>query len=95
MYTHTHTHTHTRAHAHAHTHTGIFLIHKKWNAAICSNMDRQRDKYCMMESKNIMNELICKTETDSQTENKLMVTKGGKQGGISYEINIYTLLYIK
>ena len=58
-------------------------------------MDGQRDKYCMMESKSIMNEFICKTETHSQTENKLMVTKGEKQGRINYEINIYTLLYIK
>ena len=34
-------------------------------------------------------------QTDSQTENKLMVTKGG--GGIYQEfgINIYTLIYIK
>ena len=43
------------------------------------------------------NELIFKTETDSQTENKLKVTKGEKEGGINWEfgINRYILLYIK
>ena len=42
--------------------------------------------------------LIYKIETDSLTENKLMVTKGETwQGGINQdvEINKYTLLYIK
>ena len=42
--------------------------------------------------------LIYKIETDSLTENKLMVTKGETwQGGINqdFEINKYTLLYIK
>ena len=34
-----------------------------------------RDKYCMMESKNVMNEFICKTETDSQKIN-LWLAKG-------------------
>ena len=44
------------------------------------------------------NELIYKREIDSQTENKLMVTKGERGGvGINLEfaINRYTLLYIK
>ena len=58
-------------------------------------MDGQRDKYCVIESKSIMNEFICKTETDSQRENELIVTKGEKQGRINYEVTIYTLLYIK
>ena len=43
------------------------------------------------------NELIYKTETDSDLENKLKVTKGEMLGGrIIWEIgiNIYTLLYI-
>ena len=31
-----HTHTHT------HTHTGILLSNKKWNVAICSNLDGPR-----------------------------------------------------
>ena len=31
--------------------------------------------------RNDTNELIYKTETDSQTENKLMVTKGKRKGG--------------
>ena len=42
--------------------------------------------------------LIYKIETDSLTENKLMVTKGETwQGGINQEVEInkYTLLYIK
>ena len=40
------------------------------------------------------NELIYKTETDSQTENKFMITKGENGGGINQEFwsNIYTLL---
>ena len=50
---------------------------------------------CVIESKSIMNEFICKTETDSQRENELIVTKGEKRGRINYEVNIYTLLYIK
>ena len=32
------------------------------------------------------NELICKTETDPQNTNKLMVTKGGKEGGINWKL---------
>ena len=72
----THTHTHT------HTHSGILLSHKKeWNNAICSNMDGSRDyhtkwsksdKYHMISLicgilKNDTNELIYKTQIDSQT----------------------------
>ena len=89
VYTHTHTHTHT----HIHTLEYSLSIKKEMLPFAVTWMDR--DKYCMMESKNVMNEFICKTETDSQTENKLMVSKGEKWGGINYEINIYTLLYIK
>ena len=44
----------------------------------------------MWNLKSDTNELIYKTETDSQTENKLMVTQG-ESGGISR----HTLLYIK
>ena len=42
------------------------------------------------------NELIYKTETDSQTENKPMVIKG-EEGEINLEfvINRYTLLYTR
>ena len=32
------------------------------------------------------NELICKTETDPQNTNTLMVTKGGKEGGINWKL---------
>ena len=48
--------------------------------------------------KNDTNELIYKTETDSDLENELMVTRGkGWRGGIVREfgIDIYTLLYLK
>ena len=44
------------------------------------------------------NELTYKTETDSQTESKLMVTKGERQEERetrTFGINIYTLLYVK
>ena len=34
-------------------------------------------------NKNDTNELIYKTETDSQTENKLIVAKGERRGGIN------------
>ena len=47
----------------------------------------------MWNLKSDTDELISKTETDSQTENKLMVIKGKRGGGINWEfgINIYTL----
>ena len=51
-----------------------------------------------MESKtNDTNELIYKRETESDIENKLMVTRGERGKGINWEIgiDIYTLLYIK
>ena len=47
---------------------------------------------------NDTNELIYKTETDSQTVNELMVTRGkGWEGGVGWEfgIDMYTLLYLK
>ena len=46
---------------------------------------------------NDTNELIYKTEIDSQTKNKPMVTKKGRRGGIHQEFGIhrYTLLYIR
>ena len=61
---------------------GILLSHKKeWNNAICSNMDvprdyhtkwsnSEKDKYNITYLRNLKistNELIYKTETDSQT----------------------------
>ena len=51
-----------------------------------------------IESKNnYANELIYKIERASHIENKFMVTKGEKRGGINEEFRIsrYTLLYIK
>ena len=51
-----------------------------------------------MKKKNDTGEIIYKTETDSQTENELAVARGEKQGeGIvrEFEINMYTLLYLK
>ena len=72
-----HTHTHT------HTHKGILLNYKKeWNNAICNSVDGPRDYHTMWSinqkkiswytymwnlEKNGINELIYKTETDSQT----------------------------
>ena len=65
-----------------HVYNGILLSHKKeWNNAICSNMDGPRDYHTksdreiqisydityMWNLKNDTNELIYKTETDSQT----------------------------
>ena len=68
----------------------------KKNNAICSNVGGPRDyhtkwskpdkdKYHMISLiygilKNDTNELIYKTETDSQTENKLLVTKEERRG---------------
>ena len=52
----------------------------------------------MESKKNDTNELIYRTEIESDVENKLTVTKGEKKGGgINWEmgIDIYTLLYIK
>ena len=70
------------------------VIQKEWNIAIYTNMDwhtdyhtewnksnREYDIIYMWNLKNNANEFICKTETDSQIENKLMVTKGGRVGG--------------
>ena len=47
--------------------------------------------------KNDTNELIYKTETDSQTENKLLVTKEERRGGMDWEFGISRckLLYIE
>ena len=66
-----------------HIHNGLLLSHKKWNSAICSNIDgardyhtkwgkSEKDKYHMISLtcgilKNDTNELIYKTETGSQT----------------------------
>ena len=43
---------------------------------------------------NATKELLYKTETDSDTANKLILTKGGRRAGINEEfgIKIYTLL---
>ena len=40
----------------------------------------------MLKKKKDTNELIYKTETDPQNANKLMVTKGGKEGGINWKL---------
>ena len=65
-----------------HIYNGISLSHlKEWNNAICSNMDGLEDyhtKWCKSDRErqisydnafmqNLKNELIYKTETDSQT----------------------------
>ena len=50
-----------------------------------------------LKKKNGTNEHIYKTETESQTENKLKATREGSRVGINCEIgtDIFTLLYIK
>ena len=81
MYIYTHTHT-LYMHVHTHTQWNI-SHKKEWNNAICSNMDGLRDYHSkwrksdregqvyditdMWKLKNSTNELIYKTETDSQT----------------------------
>ena len=63
----------------------------------------EKEKYCMISLicrilKNDTNELIYKTETDSDLENELMVTRGkGWGGGTDWQfgIDMYTLLYLK
>ena len=76
------THTHTHIHTHT-THSGILLGHnKKWNNAICSHVDgprhchttwskTEKDKYHIIPHiwnlKYVTNEVIYKTEADSQT----------------------------
>ena len=76
----------------AHIYSGIFLSHKKeWNNVIFNNMDGPRDchtewnvrprKPSTWNVKYDTNELSNKTETD--LENKLMVTKGPSGGGIN------------
>ena len=88
-------------------------IKKEWNNAICSNMDGPRDYHTkwskpdrerqisyithMWNLKKDTNELIYKTETNSQTEKTNLWLPKGKGGGINWEIgiDIYTLLYIK
>ena len=77
-----------------HIYNGILLSHnKEWNNALCSNMDGPRDCHTEWSKSdrdrqisnditymwNLKSELIYKTETDS--ESKLMVTKGEWWGG--------------
>ena len=82
---------------------------KEWNNSICISMDGHRDyhskwsnsdkdKYHMISLicgilKKYTNELIYKTEIDSQTYGYQRGGKGGINWG--YWINRYTLLYIK
>jgi len=90
----------------------ILLSHKKeWNNAIRSSMDGPRDYHMRWSCQRKTNitwyhlyvefkiwcKRIYKTETDSQTENKLMVTKGEEGERIKWEFQIsrYKLPYIK
>ena len=76
-----------------HIYNGILLSHKKeWNNAVCSNMDGPRDYHTkwsqrqiydityMWNLKNDINELIYKTETDSQTLKTNLGLPKGKCG---------------
>ena len=92
---------------------GIPLSHKKeWNNAICSNMNGPRyyhtkwsklekDKYHIAYMCNLKKKYkwtyIQNRNRPIDIENKFMVTKGERGGGINLEfgINKYKLLYIK
>ena len=91
-----------------HINNGILLSDKKeWNNAICRDVDRPTD--CHTEwskserekptSYSIVStdELICKAETDTDVENKLMDTTWERGGWVNWEteVDIHTLLYIK
>ena len=109
IYTHIHTHTHT------HTQMEYYSAIKKWNNAICSNMDGPRDDNTKWTKSDRERQISYGTTflwnlkkwykwTDVQnrnrltdTENKLMVTKGAREGRdkLGFGINRYTLLYIK
>ena len=74
-----------------HIHSRILLSHaKKQNNAICSNMDATRERQrqipyditYMWNLKCGANEPIYKTEIDSDTENRLVVSKVGWGDGL-------------
>ena len=63
---------------------------------------KEKNKYRILThicgiKKNGTDELICKAETETDVENRRMDTKGGRSGGMDWEIGIdvYTLLCIK
>ena len=49
------------------------------NIPLCVCVREIYDITCVWNQKNNINEFICQTETDSQTENKLTVTKVKKE----------------
>ena len=79
-----------------HIYNGILLNHKKeWNNSVCSGMDgprdyhtkwsqTEKDKYHMILTSEILkkntNELIYKTETLTEIDDKFMVTNGDSGG---------------
>ena len=91
-----------------HIYNGILLSHKKeWNSAICSNVDEPRDyhdksdkeKHHMLSLvcgilKNDTNELIYKTEIDSQiSKTNLWLAKGKWGGGKTGSLGLTNTYY--
>ena len=92
---------------------GMLLSHnKEWTNSIYSNIEgleiiilstsqKEKDKYnyhCMWKLKYGTNEVICETETNSQTWRRLVVTEGEESGrGVDwkFEVRRCKLLYIE
>ena len=110
IHTHTHTHTHTHSGVLL-SHKKIKYCHlqqHRWDLEIIIPREvtqRETNIICyhsyVESQKKDTHEIIFKTETDSQTQekktNKLLITKGRKGRGINQELGIdrYTLLHIK
>ena len=93
-YKHTHTHTHTY---HIHKYNGIlFSIKKKWNGAMCSNMDGPKDyqtkwsrlekerqiSYRLYAESKIWNKLTYLQNRHTDIENRLVVSKEEESWGV-------------
>ena len=76
---------------------GILLSHKKRNNTICSNIDGPRTivlseisqrKMNIIQYHLYTNELIYKTEIDSQKINMVTTSKKGLGGGINWDLGL-------
>ena len=89
---------------------GMLLSHnKEWTNSMYSNTEgleiiilsttsqKEKDKYnyhCTWKLKYGTNEVICKTETNSQTWRRLVVTKGEESGrGVDWKFEMQTIIY--
>lgn len=94
---HTHQHTCTHTRAHAHTHTGILFSHRKgWSFAICDTVDKSRghSAACSSLTYDLTGRGIWKhthTPMLTDTENRLVVVRGGKWGWRMEWVNVSTL----